>query len=78
MACNFSNFILVAQKGPFCYNVVIVINKEHEMMREVYDFYFDGGREARFGGESYQAALKQFQDHFPYEVERVEQIQEEV
>ena len=48
------------------------------MIREVYDFYFDGGREARFDGESYQAALKQFQDHFPYEVERVEQIQEEV
>ena len=47
-------------------------------MREVYDFYFDGGREARFWGESYAAALKNFRDHFPYEVERVEQVQEEV
>jgi hypothetical protein len=34
MACYFSNnlfHLLVDQKGPFCYNVCIVINKEREM-----------------------------------------------
>jgi hypothetical protein len=34
MACYFSNslcHISVARKGPFCYNVVIVINKERKM-----------------------------------------------
>jgi hypothetical protein len=46
-------------------------------MREVYDFYFDGGREARFSGESYAAALKEFKNHFPYEIEQVEKVQEE-
>ncbi len=46
-------------------------------MNEVYDFYFDGGREARFSGESYAAALKEFKNHFPYEIEQVEKVQEE-
>lgn len=46
------------------------------MTREVYDFYFDGGREARFSGASYEAALKEFQDHFPYEVEQVKRVEE--
>jgi hypothetical protein len=43
---------------------------------ECYDFYFDGGREARFSGTSYEAALKEFQAHFPYEVEQVKRVEE--
>lgn len=46
-------------------------------MRQVYDFYFDGGREARFWGASYEEALQHFRDHFPYDVERVELVEED-
>ena len=39
-----------------------------------YDFYFDGGREARFCGLSLEEALKHFRNHFSYEPERIEPV----
>lgn len=46
-------------------------------MREVYDFYFDRGRVARFSGGSYEEALLEFQAHYPYEVEFAERVYDE-
>ena len=39
-----------------------------------FDFYFDGGREARFFARSYEQALEIFYAHFPHKPERVEQV----
>jgi hypothetical protein len=39
-----------------------------------FDFYFEGNREARFCGRSYQEALERFYAHFHCEPERVEQV----